>query len=223
MKTKFKELKLIHKVYYIFFVLTFACVIGVATDRFSHYMNYTFITQKYYIIDSTWVEVPGECVIESHTPRGNETVFSYEFNGKKYNDNSAGNDLHPYFATFGDIFMLKVNPKSPENYVIIKWKPTFLPGETTNTIVGTIISKKGPSDNRFRIFNKYYKPIDSPYANYHIGFAYSVSGINYEKGQYLSPYLDTINERVEVGQKFVVEYRPDSPKRASLHVDRPIN
>ncbi len=191
----------------------------IAFVHISHYLD-SFVVEKY-VSDSTWVEVSGKFSKYSHAPKGTECAFNYEYdNIKYYNVVCGGYDIDKYFAKIGDNFILKINPKSPEDYFPIVWKPFFLPDEKTFFVDGEVIHIKKRSDNEFILFrNFFHQPLDSPICNYEVHFIYSVDNILFEKGQYLSPYLDSVNKKIKVGQKFKVECLIENPQRAIIHTE----
>ena len=210
-----KMLWLITLLFFLFCIILF----------FIHFSNFMdSFTTKDYIPDRSWVEIPGSFSKYSHVPKGTECAFDYVYNGRKYDRiSSGGYDIDKYYAKIGDKFMLKINPKSPEKYLPIRWKPLFLPKEKTSLVPGIILNIKRSEKSSFFLFRNYFhKQFDSPFSKYRIGFSYEVSSISYEKGQYLSPYLDSLNEKIKIRQKFEVEYLIDNPQRAIIHIDKSI-
>ncbi len=173
---------------------------------------------KPYKIDNSWVFSKGEiyCI------KGDEVFI------RNYITDSLGNVIgsnEDYMGIgfcnpiLGEVFATAYNPKDPEQFITLDWRPTFFYNENRSLTLGTIITV----DKESSIF-----------------FEYTINGKKYKKCQLLRSKKDyeisknkieyltdnpdwSVISNLQVGQNFEVEYLIENPIRSVMHLDKPLN
>lgn len=174
----------------------------------------SFIPNKnYYILTSSWVEVIGT-ISKITQSEGVDCHFSYTFHNTKFNETSL-NSRSVLNICVGEKYVLKVNPDHPECYFPILSRPLFAKNENTTITFGEI----------YRIVNlrpvfffRHLNPFDF---RYEILFRYKVNGEDIERGQAIPLGFDQSTSSLKPGDAFEIEYLPENPRRAILHLNKP--
>ncbi len=183
-----------------------------------------------YSFDSTKNWTDGVCVLvhEVGSGRGSpKSRYTYDFGGNVYKNRTPEfGAVDMYYGKKGQRFGMKVNSKDPEMFIVRKWDIRFLSEDKTAKCVGVIhditdLNKRIPVLGWIKVYFCEVKN-DSPVAGFSIDYSYIVDGVMYQRGQYLSPYLDSINKNIREWDKYEVEYAVDNPNCAILNVERPV-
>jgi len=225
--TNFQELSPRDKIKLIAYGIPSFVILMLFLVNFSGYMEY--ITYgKYYRVDSTWVTVVGTLSKYGSGGRGGaESAVEYDYNGEHYNEGSLIN-IHAWNHILGEQFMLRVNPKSPDRNMPVLWQPVILPSESTKIVNGRVTSITNELSGKFhrltllyQLLIPNYRPAIVPRETYVVHFIFEGPDHDYEKEQYMSPYLDSISSKIRPGDEYDVEYVIENPQRAIIHIDRP--
>jgi hypothetical protein len=142
-----------------------------------------------------------------------KTVIGYGKNASGYIQYSIGdsdyreeNDFKCYGMVVDEKYNILVNPKNHHEYVLKPWEPVFIKGEATNECTGAIT----------RVFAFNWGKADSFTTNHAIEYCYTISGIKYQRDQYLQPEYMEIYKRIKKGDSFQVEYLIANPQRSRI-------
>lgn len=180
-------------------------------------------SREKYKFDSTWKITTGIFVKHSTEPKGGPALFSYDAGSEYITNKGSYDDFDVGGSVLGEKYELRYNPKDVEVYVSIPWRPLFTPDEETGIAIGTI-SKIKDTRNKFNPF-----PIFVPVNNrdslpsFKVAYKYTVLNKVYDRYQVLSPANDSLNEKLQVGQKFKVRYWVDHPQRSIIYIDSVIS
>jgi hypothetical protein len=203
--------KVMKKVAIFFYVIVLSAIIVLL------YFWLVGLIYKPYKIDKSWVFSKGEisCI------KGDEVyIRNYIIDSLRNVIGSNEDYMGIGFCNpiLGEVFTTIYNPKDPEHFFTLDWRPTFFYNENRSLTLGTLITV---------------------YKNSSVVFEYSVKGKKYKKCQllrsrkdyeesknkieYLSdnPDLSVISNLKE-GQNFEVEYLIENPMRSVIHLDKPL-
>jgi hypothetical protein len=135
-----------------------------------------------------------------------DAKFEYYVSDKKYNIEKT--PLKYKYNVIGEKFVLRYDKDNPEEAEIVSYKPLFLKEEKTNYVKGNIL----------RLYNKFNLIGSSKYA---IDCEYIINGTTFIKSQDLPPNYKDIYPQLKEGDKYIVEYWLQNPKRAIIHLDKP--
>ena len=197
-------------------IVVFAWVLITACMNFIKYID---PAREKYKFDSTWKITTGIFVKHSTEPKGGPALFNYDAGSEYITNQGSYHDFDVGGAVLGEKYELRYNPKNVEVYVSIPWRPVFTPDEETGIAIGAI-SKINDTRSQFNPF-----PMFVPVANrdslprFEVAYKYTVLNILYERYQVLSPANNSLNEQLQVGQKFKVRYWIDHPQRSIIYID----
>ena len=177
---------------------------GITTGIFTIF--FTCSSQLY--DTSNWVEVVGKLTKQSHG-KSSATEFEYTYNGETYNRVSSGRDVVKGNKTvLGELYVLKVNPNKPEQYIILPWKMVFNESEVIDSCIGKIIKvgEANPFGVKFRKME----------------FEYVAYGKLYTRYQYISLEDIVFFPKLRKNQCYPVTFWQEDPQRAILYFDRPV-
>ena len=168
--------------------------------------------------DDTWVGT--YCQITDIKAKNGPNVYITYWLRDDSNNRSIAKEMYAASlrsrtAVIGEVFPSTYNPKNPEEFFVVSWKPIFLEGEISMTAIGEVIrepSSLGISDNESKEYSTHY-----------LEFAFMRNGAMYRKFQHLPPmYIQKDSGTIVKGRKFEVEYWVENPQRAIIYLDKPI-
>ena len=172
--------------------------------------------RKKYAHYKSWKMDTGTLIGLDHGGRGGASKFQYFFNNQQFEEYSKVN-LMICGNIVGEKYKILVNPQYLNVYIPLDWQPIFTLDERTSRSKGTILEISSKL-----ALTKFTFISDDSLASHLIVFSYDFENTNRTRCQALPPYYQRLYPALQIGQSYEVEYWDEDPRRAIMHLDKPI-
>jgi hypothetical protein len=179
----------------------------------------SFFWGKDVTIGLDWVETIGTLTETNYGGEGGAAKFRYVVNSVEFEEYSGAEICHRGEGYVkGEKYRIKANPQKPKEFEVLIWAPIFTSDEETARTIGIVTKIYQPSITLWGLLE------DTISSAYSIRFKYCPDKWNNAivRSQDMVPNFRKTYPNVKEGQQYVLEYLKNDPRRALIHMDKPI-